>query len=223
MLRHYLCTHALGAKRIVLSADNCAAQNKNQFTVALLCILVMLGAYEEVALHFMIRGHTKFGPDGTIGRIKKVYSRSQCFTISEAAAVIRRCQAECEVLGASFFRDYRSLIKKYFVKCTGIQSWHYVRVSRQDPTLVYWKTSGEGQDETELRVTRPNFDRAAFLADLESLGPAPDIKPVELWKRWHWYTKVRPTLPDQYQEEYAPRPTEGDPSLARDVPVFREA
>jgi hypothetical protein len=65
--------YGLGEEEIIIHADNCSGQNKNNLSLWFWSWVIMLGWYENVYLHFMIPGHTNFICDTFFGLIKKTY------------------------------------------------------------------------------------------------------------------------------------------------------
>ena len=64
--------HLLRYNVLILYADNCPGQNKNQTMVAYLSYLVkIIKRFPCVELYFLISGHTKFSPDRNFGPIKQ--------------------------------------------------------------------------------------------------------------------------------------------------------
>lgn len=53
-------------------ADNCAAQNKNRFTLFYLCWRTILGLNEEISLDFMVAGHSKNVVDGAFRHVNQI-------------------------------------------------------------------------------------------------------------------------------------------------------
>ena len=82
MLHYYIFKHVEPGKTIILYADNCLGQNKNQTIVAYLCYLVqVLKRHPETFLNFMVVGHTKFSPDRHFGTLKKKIKETGCISI----------------------------------------------------------------------------------------------------------------------------------------------
>ncbi|CAG8770072.1 1778_t:CDS:1, partial [Ambispora leptoticha] len=63
LVHHYFATHGLGEKRVVIHADNCVGQNKNNAMIKYLSWRVMNGLHDTITYSFMVPGHTKFGPN----------------------------------------------------------------------------------------------------------------------------------------------------------------
>ena len=64
LVHHYFENHNIGEKYLIIHADNCAEQNKNNAMIKYLIWRVMTGLYTTITYSFMVAGHTKFSPDG---------------------------------------------------------------------------------------------------------------------------------------------------------------
>ena len=79
---NYLSTYISSGTFLILYADNCRGQNKNQILIGYLSYLVKVKqTYPEIDLYFLIVGHTKFAPDSNFGNIKQKLAQSQCESI----------------------------------------------------------------------------------------------------------------------------------------------
>eukprot|EP00835_Amoeboradix_gromovi_P003092 NODE_192_length_15450_cov_0.476355.p13 type:complete len:114 gc:universal NODE_192_length_15450_cov_0.476355:12835-13176(+) len=81
-------------RQLVFHCDNCTGQNKNNCTVKMLCWLVLQGHSEDIQLKFMVRGHTKFGPDSHFGVIKKAFQSRDCYTLDHVYNLINKSSEE---------------------------------------------------------------------------------------------------------------------------------
>lgn len=54
---------ALRPKYLFLILDNCVGQNKSQFVLMLFQLLVCIGVFDRVVLHFLVSGHSHGTPD----------------------------------------------------------------------------------------------------------------------------------------------------------------
>ena len=85
---HYLCAHAQQEDHLLLHADNCIGQNKNNCLIHYLLYLILVGKKKSVTLSFMLSGHTKFAPDRHFGLIKKAYRRTRVDTVGCIAHLV---------------------------------------------------------------------------------------------------------------------------------------
>lgn len=74
MLHYYLNNNV--TDDLVLFADNCAGQNKNNALLHYLLWRMMKKMNKSIELNFLLTGHTKFSPDRNFGIIKSKFSKS---------------------------------------------------------------------------------------------------------------------------------------------------
>lgn len=87
-LFNILTTKALGTRRVVIWADNCAGQNKNRMVVFVILYLVAKQYFDEVTLKFFVTGHSFMPCDRDFGLIEKRKQIMKAMTPSDLDAVI---------------------------------------------------------------------------------------------------------------------------------------
>ena len=75
---------------LILNMDNCGAQNKNNAMIWYLAYRVMAGLNEDIHVHFMIPGHTKFSPDALFGSLKFKLRREELDWIGDVEEAIAK-------------------------------------------------------------------------------------------------------------------------------------
>lgn len=70
---------------VVIQADNCCGQNKNNFVLKFAAYLIEMNICARVSVNFMLVGHTKFNVDGIFGTVKNTLQR--CDVYSEADVI----------------------------------------------------------------------------------------------------------------------------------------
>ncbi|KAF0516463.1 chaperonin: PROVISIONAL [Gigaspora margarita] len=70
LVHHYFTHHGLGEKSIIIHADNCTGQNKNNAMIKYLMWRVANGLHNSITYSFMVSEHTKFSPDSFFGLFK---------------------------------------------------------------------------------------------------------------------------------------------------------
>jgi len=80
------------SEKLIVYADNCAAQNKNNYLLWYFHWLVhTCQLFKQVELNFLIAGHTKFSPDRHFGYAKSQLNRSEsCETIFDVAEIVEK-------------------------------------------------------------------------------------------------------------------------------------
>ena len=88
-LDHFFGQYGVGETHVDLHCDNCSGQNKNRYMLNYLCWRTLNNLHEEINLHFLIAGHTKFAPDWCFGLVKQAYRRTKVGTIDDICKVVR--------------------------------------------------------------------------------------------------------------------------------------
>lgn len=89
-LHHYLSNFTYGERLLHLHADNCVAQNKNNYVLGYFCWRVAMGFNHEIRFSFLPVGHTKFGPDWIFGLIKKLLKSVAVYCVDLLLTVISK-------------------------------------------------------------------------------------------------------------------------------------
>jgi len=144
MLNHYLMKNIPKDASIILYANNCSGQNKNQTVVGYLTYLVkVLRYYKRIELYFMLSGHTNFSPDGHFGRIKSCINQNNCFSIVDLVGSEGKIQKSSIFNYEIFYkdpltstvnflwRDWKQFIKERFMSCPGIRDWHCIKIDQE--------------------------------------------------------------------------------------------
>lgn len=79
---------SLGKEHLRLHADNCVAQNKNNFMILYLAWRVLTGLNKTIQLSFLPVGHTKFSPDWAFGLFKKRFRVERVSNLQDVAEII---------------------------------------------------------------------------------------------------------------------------------------
>lgn len=88
LVHHYLDTYGCNEEEILLHADNCVGQNKNNATIHYLLWRTLTKRNKSTELSFMLAGHTKFSPDRYFGYFKKAFGRSTVDTLEGVVAIV---------------------------------------------------------------------------------------------------------------------------------------
>ncbi|KAF0552575.1 chaperonin: PROVISIONAL [Gigaspora margarita] len=89
LVHNYFELHGLGEKRLVIHADYCSGQNKNNAIITYLAWRVLTGLYDKITYCFMVAGHTKFSPDGFFGLIKLLLRKSEVDNLDYLIKVVQ--------------------------------------------------------------------------------------------------------------------------------------
>ena len=145
-LHHYLETHQSDEAKnsLIIHADNCAGQNKNNYMLMYLAWRVAKGCHHRVELNFMIAGHTKFGPDLFFGIFKRRYRKEFVSSLDEIKHCIERSSTlnlgvlvgsqDGKVLVPTY--DWSSYLQTYYRKIPGIKTAHQFVFDSKSPENV---------------------------------------------------------------------------------------
>jgi len=90
MLMRFLKKRNVTFDNLIVFADNTVAQNKNQFVMSCVSLIATCGLFgcQGARMSFMVVGHTKFGPDGVIGTVKRKLKYRNINTILDVEQAI---------------------------------------------------------------------------------------------------------------------------------------
>jgi len=89
LVHHYFKNHGLGEKKIIIYADNCAGQNKNNAMIMYLAWHIANNLHDKITYSFMVAGHIKFTPDGFFGLLKLKLRHSEVDDIWDLVNVVK--------------------------------------------------------------------------------------------------------------------------------------
>ena len=87
-MHNYFELYSLGEKEIIIHADNCSGQNKNNAMIQYLAWRVLTGKHKKITYSFMVPGHTKFSPDGFFGLFKLKLKNSEVDDLEDLVKVV---------------------------------------------------------------------------------------------------------------------------------------
>jgi len=88
LVHNYFLLHGLEEKLLIIHADNCSGQNKNNLMIAYLTWRVMMSYHDRITYSFMIAGHTKFSPDSFFGLFKLALAKSEVDNLDDLIKVV---------------------------------------------------------------------------------------------------------------------------------------
>jgi hypothetical protein len=212
LVHHYFENFGLGEKNVIIHADNCSGQNKNNAMIQYLVWRVMSGLHNRIKYCFMVAGHTKFSPDGFFGLIKLKLRKSEVQNLSDLVHVIHdstiggynTAQTVCEDgIQKVFFHKWTEFLNKSFNKVSQILQQHHFEIEDRK-IKIQTKIDGDKVEVTILKDIN-NF--------LESDFPAP-LPPKELSaeRQWYLYEQIREHISDpNKKDDYCPKPSVPNP------------
>ncbi len=209
LLNHFFENHALGEDNALLTADNCAGQNKNNSVLHYLLYRVMNGLHKKITLSFMLTGHTKFAPDGYFGLIKMKYRRSKIYTYKQMADVIKAstpgghniCQTYRNKDGSVNFKYkiWSEWLLKYFKKLPNLSKYHHFSFNHESPGIVIAKETVDGKEHS-FQLLEDNTFR--FVLKKQPQLPLEIIpKGLSSKRMWYLYDNIREYIPNIKDKE----------------------
>ena len=139
LIHHYLQVHGQKKRHLLLHADNCVGQNKNNVVIQYLAWRIIAGLSGTAE-------HTKFAPDGFFGFFKRLYRRSMVDTMTDIVRVVKKSssfgknQAQLTVtpLGSREIHliDWSQFFQSFFKPIPGITTYHHFKESKTEPGIV---------------------------------------------------------------------------------------
>ena len=87
-IHDFFSTQGAGETDVHIHADNCAAQNKNNYVIWYYCWRVLCGFHHSIQYSFLIAGHTKFSPDWCFGLLKQSFRRNFVSSLFDLMAAV---------------------------------------------------------------------------------------------------------------------------------------
>eukprot|EP00835_Amoeboradix_gromovi_P003084 NODE_192_length_15450_cov_0.476355.p5 type:complete len:242 gc:universal NODE_192_length_15450_cov_0.476355:7474-6749(-) len=160
---------------LILHADNCVGQNKNNTIIKLFSWLCLLGKCNTIEFKFMMKGRTKFSPDSGFGHIKKKFARENVYTLDQVKTVIEESSVtnECKIFPGHRFKNYRSKLDLIFGVLSGIGKYHVFMFKSEHPGVVYCKKLiNDGNFVEFATLIEDDMSRNEYLFVPESLQPS---------------------------------------------------
>eukprot|EP00835_Amoeboradix_gromovi_P005326 NODE_490_length_7774_cov_0.196352.p4 type:complete len:151 gc:universal NODE_490_length_7774_cov_0.196352:6103-5651(-) len=122
LLDYIYCLPKEQRMNLILHADNCVGQNKNNTIIKSLSWMCLLQKCNTIEFKFMMKGHTKFSPDSGFGHIKKKFARENIFNLDQVKSLVETSSVtnECKVFPSRRFKDYRSKLDLIFIDISAI-------------------------------------------------------------------------------------------------------
>ena len=175
--------YGLGEEEIIIHADNCSGQNKNNAMIQYLAWRVLTGKHKRITYSFMVAGHTKFSPDGFFGLFKLKLKNSEVDNLEDLVNVIASSTNGYNVAQTIydenderkvFFYSWTEYLKKNFKPLPNILKYHHFIFNQEEPGIVYVKKSIDGE-LIDIDITK-NFTIDAVLEKKYPLGLTLDRK-----------------------------------------------
>ncbi|XP_070545908.1 uncharacterized protein [Ptychodera flava] len=211
MLHHYLSTYSVGEKGAIFHCDNCPGQNKNKTMIHYLLWRCAVGLHDNATLAFMEVGHTKCINDACFGLLKKLYRRSDIYSLAELVNVVNK-SAKCNIADgyqlptddAPRFQwyDWVDFFSQFFLPLRGISKFSVFKFTKSEPGVVFVKDQ-LNSDEVKYDLRK----RGVQLPSNSQYLPDMLIPPgLSVQRKRYLYSKIRLYIPDHLKDTTCPRP-----------------
>ncbi|EGZ27996.1 hypothetical protein PHYSODRAFT_477473 [Phytophthora sojae] len=210
MLHHFIRTVLVpaGKKRLVVYADNCSGQNKNNLVIKVLLAQVHMGVFERIDFKFFVKGHTKNSCDRGFGHIRKYVSRQDLWTMGRIVDAVNDSASSNATVhisrGDDFFYSYKPLVSELYKTLVGVEQFQIFSMDASKPGLVQCKKDSDSDaEEQDLRrkidgvLTEGTKVERMFTQFLEAL-PLPPINPEKVYTM---NQTVRKYVPEEFRSD----------------------
>lgn len=205
MLHFYFQNLGLGEHEVLLNADNCVGQNKNQYVLSYLCWRVLCGLHKKIVLHFLVVGHTKFSPDYGGGVFKKIFRRTPCATPQDVADCAKQSSILHSIVTGSIdgqeqyvpMFDWQSKFAS-FRAIPNMKKYHVFEFCNERPGIVVCREHSDSQP-VGFNLTSSKQCDTGLPAQLSSLG-------LSSQRQSYLFEKIRPFVPEEKQDILCPKP-----------------
>jgi hypothetical protein len=200
-------------KQMLMNADNCCSQNKNNIILWTLELLVILGIFDHIELKFLVNGHTHCSVDGGHGLIKKKWRKSDVFSIQQAKELVENCSTtqRAIIITTRDFYDWSSLLSPYFRKLPGLSLQQEFEFNRNRLGVVRYRNSHADQWQSYTLISNEKLGIPEDIASLKAIkARLKELKPpgIPIEKQWNLYKKVSKYVPDEFKSNLCPKPNE---------------
>jgi hypothetical protein len=208
-LHHFFHHFGLGEKQVILHADNCCGQNKNNIMMQYLMWRCMVGLHEDVQISFLVVGHTKFAPDWCFGLLKRKFRREKVGCLADIARVVNTSATvniaqlcgtqKGEVVVPT--NDWKKFLSPHFKTLRNIKSYHHFCFSSTTPGVAFVKQHADTEEHEMLLLNDASWQPTQF-----ELPPIVNPLGLSLDSQWYLYDSIRQFCPESVCDEVCPKP-----------------
>ena len=229
LVHNFLQNHGLKESHLLLHADNCVGQNKNNMVIQYLVWRVITRLSDTIELSFMLVGHTKFAPDRFFGLFKRLYRKSLVDTMDDIVRVVEessiagknKAQLTVSSNGTRHVHwiDWSKVFSEFFKPIPGITSFHHFKVSKEKPGIVTCKEYANSEEQT-FNI----FKKGVTASSLKGRKPTPILpKGLDAKRQWYLYDEIRPFCSTNLAKDVTcPKPSVPRPDAAPEPKRPRE-
>ncbi|KAI0221828.1 hypothetical protein LSAT2_026916 [Lamellibrachia satsuma] len=164
-LHPFFDNYGLGEDYVHLHCDNCAGQNKNRYMLFYLIWRTIHQLHLNIELHFMVAGHTKFGPDWCFGLLKQKFRRTPVSCLDDMVRVTKESTMTgvnlAQLVGNENHQvqvplySWQTFFFGSFKPLLGMKQFHHFRFSSEEPGVVFArKQPTDTEQRFDLRLRR---------------------------------------------------------------------
>ena len=193
-LHHFFEEHSEGETELLLHADNCCGQNKNNAVMQYLAWRTLVTRHKAIQISFMLPGHTKFAPDRFFGLFKQKFRRCQVETMMDVVQVVQSSTDKALNLPQPIvdpvskqqyvhFYKWSAFLDQFFKPIPQILSYQVFNISSAKPgTIILQRHSLSPQEEVSICRQLPGT--------IELLEEIP-LQGLSLARQWYFYEQIR--------------------------------
>ena len=204
-LHHYLATHAPHVLQLLLHADNCTGQNKNNYVIWYILWRTLTGHNNSITLSFLIAGHTKFSPDAGFGLLKKEFRKTKVDCLADIAEVVNKSSRlnTAQLVGSESgpsdvpVHQWDTFLAQFFKKVPKIKSYQHFHANNTGALSVQEHCKAP---KIFHNIIKEMPDRNAF----------PDVVlpgGLSVKRQWYLYKDIREFVREDQKDVVTPMPT----------------
>lgn len=211
MLHYYLSNNV--ADNLVLFANNCTGQNKNNALINYLLWRMTKKLNKSIQLNFLLTGHTKFSPDRNFGIIKCKFSKSIVDCHEDFLDVIEKSSPNNFNIAVPskdprnntrnvVWAQWDEFLAQYFKPIPNITKYHHFRFNEDGSVKAKFFSNSEEEEIRKATLLHAN------------VSPLKVVEPdgLSLQRAWYLYKEVRPLCSKESSKDLlAPKPNDLQP------------
>jgi hypothetical protein len=198
----FLLRIAPKVRSLAIHADNCTGENKNRYLLGFLQWTIQTRLFDKVSVHFMIVGHTRNHLDGSFGRLKSLYFRSNVYSLSLWNSLVSSLPNTHSIMCFDQWFDWKAFLSQFFRSIPHILSYHHFFIRANtitcqtlngQPTVTYPHVK-EGVNVRDIPNWPPNnfidFPEKLSQSRRETIEKVVETytdKSVEVMNDWKFY------------------------------------
>ncbi|KPA10833.1 hypothetical protein MHK_008961, partial [Candidatus Magnetomorum sp. HK-1] len=189
--------------------DRYVFKNRSSYVMWYLMWRTLNGLHEKITLSFMVKGHTKFSPDGYFGLFKIQYQKKNIDWIGDVVECVREASSNSIIplpYGLSLkrkkplfhFYDWKSFLSKFFKDIPEITAYNYFLLSNKNLGKLKLKKSPKDKERTMILLKN---EHKRFTG---SIKMPKILKPLDLTqdRREYLNKKISPLVFDPKKKFY---------------------